>query len=138
MTGPEDLWRAALEARKKAHAAYSGFQVGCALRTESGKVFLGANMENTSYPEGWCAETSAIAHMVMAAESADDRRIAEVVVVAELDPPVTPCGGCRQRLAEFGAPSTMIHAGDLSAIRASWTLAELLPAAFRLDAEGEA
>ncbi|MEM6440611.1 MAG: cytidine deaminase [Pseudomonadota bacterium] len=135
MTGPEDLWRAAVKAREKAYAKYSRFPVGCALRTESGKVHLGANMENTSYPEGWCAETSAIAHMIMAAETDEDRRIAEVVVVAELDPPVTPCGGCRQRLAEFGAPSTMIHSGDLTGMRASWTLAELLPAAFRLEDE---
>lgn len=138
MTGPEDLWRAAIEARGKAYAPFSGFAVGCALRTESGKVFLGANMENASYPEGWCAETSAIAHMVMAAEADDDRAIAELVVVAEKDPPVTPCGGCRQRLAEFGTPSTMVHAGDPRAIRASWTLGELLPAAFHLAAEGDA
>lgn len=132
MTGPEDLWRAALAARGKAYAPFSGFAVGCAIRTESGRVFTGANMENQSFPEGWCAETSAIAHMVMAAERAEDRVIAEVVVAAELDPPVTPCGGCRQRLAEFGRPDTMVHAADLGAIRASWTLAELLPAAFRL------
>lgn len=132
MTGPEDLWRAALEARARAYAPFSGFAVGCAVRTESGRVFVGANMENQSFPEGWCAETTALAHMVMAAETAADRIVAEVVVAAELDPPVTPCGGCRQRLAEFGRPDTMVHAADLTAIRASWTLAELLPAAFRL------
>jgi len=132
VTGPEDLWRAALEARAKAYAPFSGFAVGCAIRTESGRVFVGANMENQSFPEGWCAETTALGHMVMAAETEADRTVAEVVVAAELDPPVTPCGGCRQRLAEFGRPDTMVHAADLTAIRASWTLAELLPAAFRL------
>ncbi|MFO7856103.1 MAG: cytidine deaminase [Paracoccaceae bacterium] len=132
MTGPEDLWRAALEARAKAYAPFSGFAVGCAVRTESGRVFVGANMENQSFPEGWCAETTALGHMVMAAATEADRIVAEVVVAAELDPPVTPCGGCRQRLAEFGRPDTMVHAADLTAIRASWTLAELLPAAFRL------
>jgi cytidine deaminase len=132
MTGPEDLWRAALDARRRAYAPFSGFAVGCAIRTAGGGVFVGANMENQSFPEGWCAETSALAHMVMAAETEADRTVAEVVVAAELDPPVTPCGGCRQRLAEFGRPDTMIHAADLQAIRASWTLAELLPAAFRL------
>jgi len=133
VTGPEDLWRAALQARTKAYAPYSKFPVGVALRTESGRVHLGANMENTSYPEGWCAETAAISHMIMAAETDDDRRIAEVVVVAELEQPITPCGGCRQRLAEFGSPSTMVHSGDERSIRASWTLAELLPAAFYLE-----
>lgn len=132
MTGPEDLWRAALEARARAYAPFSGFAVGCAVRTASGRVFAGANMENQSFPEGWCAETTALAHMVMAAERPEDRTVAEVVVAAELDPPVTPCGGCRQRLAEFGRPDTVVHAADLLAIRASWTLAELLPAAFRL------
>ena len=67
--------------------------------------------------------------MIMAGE----REIAEVVVVADLDPPITPCGGCRQRLAEFGRPGTVVHAADLSGLRARWTLAELLPAAFRLE-----
>lgn len=131
MNGPEDLWRAAVSAREKAHAPYSRFPVGVAIRTESGRVHLGANMENQSYPEGWCAETSAIAHMLMAAETEADRRIAEVVVVAELAPPITPCGGCRQRLAEFGRPDTMVHGGDPEGLKASWTLGELLPAAFR-------
>lgn len=132
MTGPEDLWHAALAARAKAHAPFSGFAVGVALRTASGRVHLGANVENQSFPEGWCAETSAIAAMVMAAETPEDRVIAEVLVAADHAPPITPCGGCRQRLAEFGRPDTLVHAADLTAIRASWRLAELLPAAFRL------
>lgn len=136
MTGPEDLWRAAVEARSKAHARYSRFAVGCALRTEGGGLHLGANIENASFPEGWCAETSAIAHMIMAAQGDADRRIAELVVVADHHPPLTPCGGCRQRLAEFGSASTMVHGADLEAIRASWTLAELLPAAFSLEGDG--
>lgn len=130
-----DLFKAALAAREKAHAPYSGFAVGCALRTASGKVHSGANMENASYPEGWCAETSALAHMIMAAETEADRRVAEVAVVAELDPPVTPCGGCRQRLAEFGTPDTVVHAGDPRGLTARWTLGDLLPAAFRLETE---
>ena len=133
MNGPEDLWRAALAARAKAHVPFSGFRVGVALRTVSGRIHVGANMENQSYPEGWCAETTAIAHMVMAAEAEDDRLIAALVVAAEHSPPITPCGGCRQRLAEFGRPETMVHAADLSGLRACWTLAELLPAAFRLE-----
>lgn len=132
MTGPEDLWHAALAARTKAHAPFSGFAVGVALRTASGRLHLGANMENQSFPEGWCAETSAIAAMVMAAETPEDRVIAEVLVAADHAPPITPCGGCRQRLAEFGRPDTLVHAADLIGIRASWRLAELLPAAFRL------
>lgn len=134
MTGPEDLFRAALAVRAKAYAPFSGFAVGCALRTASGAIFAGANVENQSYPEGWCAETSAIAAMVMAAQGAEDRRIAEVLVAAESRAPVTPCGGCRQRLAEFGRPDTVVHSAGPDGLRESWTLGELLPAAFRSDA----
>ncbi len=125
----EDLLTAANAARARAYAPHSGFAVGCAIRSASGAIFAGCNIENHSYPEGWCAETSAIAHMIMAGE----REIAEVVVVADLDPPVTPCGGCRQRLAEFGRPETVVHAANLDGLTARWTLAELLPAAFRLE-----
>ncbi len=129
MAPEEELFRAALAAREKAHAPYSGFAVGCAIRAESGRIYAGCNIENQSYPEGWCAETSAIAHMVMAGEA----RIVEVCVVGDMDPPITPCGGCRQRLAEFGAPSTLVHSAGPEGPRASWSLGELLPAAFRRD-----
>ncbi len=129
MAPEEELFDAALAARARAYAPHSNFAVGCAIRGASGAIYTGCNIENQSYPEGWCAETTAIAHMVMAGE----REIAEVCVVAELDPPITPCGGCRQRLAEFGKPSTLIHAGAPDGPRASWTLGELLPAAFRLE-----
>ncbi|MCT4655791.1 MAG: cytidine deaminase [Cohaesibacter sp.] len=127
------LLKEATKARAKAHAPYSRFAVGVALRTASGKVYSGANIENTSYPEGWCAETSAISHMIMGAESAQDREIAELVVIADLTPPITPCGGCRQRIKEFATPQTRIHAADLAGIQHSYTLAALLPAAFHLE-----
>ncbi len=122
----EDLHRAALTAREAAYAPYSSFPVGAALRTASGAIFAGCNAENASYPEGWCAETAAIAAMVAAGEC----EIVEVCVAADSETPITPCGGCRQRLAEFGQPETTIHSSDASGIRQSWTLAELLPAAF--------
>ena len=85
-------------------------------------------MENASYPEGWCAETSAIAHMVMAGE----RKIAEVAVVAEKMPRITPCGGCRQRLKEFGSAETLVHLCDANGIVETVTLGDLLPKAFAL------
>ena len=90
-----DLFLAATAAMRKAHVPYSRFPVGAAIRTEDGRIFSGANVEVASYPEGWCAETTAIAHYVMGGGG----RIAEVAVVAERMPKVTPCGGCRQRLA---------------------------------------
>ena len=124
---------AALAARKSAYAPFSDFAVGVALRTESGRIFTGANIENQSFPEGWCAETTAISHMIMAARTDDDRIIKEVVVAGELSTPLTPCGGCRQRLAEFGRPDTVVHSANAEGIRASWTLAELLPAGFAMD-----
>ena len=88
--------------------------VGAALRTEAGTVHAGCNVENASFPEGWCAETSAIAAMIASANSEPGRRIAAICVVAEpIDGRlVTPCGGCRQRIAEFGHPGTLIHVAD--------------------------
>jgi cytidine deaminase len=124
----DDLFAAAAAARANAHAPYSRFAVGAAVRTASGRVFAGANVECASFPEGWCAETSALAAMVAAGE----REVVEVLVIAEHPEPVTPCGGCRQRLAEFARGSTPVRSAGPGGERARWTLAELLPAAFGL------
>jgi cytidine deaminase len=124
----QDLFEAAKAARANAHAPYSRFAVGAAVRAASGAIFAGANVENASFPEGWCAETSALGAMVAAGE----REITEVVVIAEHSEPITPCGGCRQRLAEFGRASTPVIACGPEGERARWTLGELLPAAFGL------
>ena len=128
MTETDDLLAAALAVRERAYAPYSKFAVGAAIRTASGAIYTGCNGENASYPEGCCAETSAIAAMVAAGE----RDIAEVVVCAESEEPVTPCGGCRQRLAEFGRADTVVRAAGPRGERARWTLGDLLPAAFTL------
>lgn len=122
----DDLFEAANAAMAKAHAPYSKFPVGAAIRAGDGRVFAGANIENASYPEGWCAETSAIAHMVMAGAI----RIAEVAVVAERMDFITPCGGCRQRLAEFSTGATKVHLYDRAGKRETVTMRELLPRAF--------
>ncbi len=129
MASPADLFQAARAVMDKAHVPYSRFPVGAAILTDSGRIFAGANIENASYPEGWCAETSAIAHMVMAGE----HRIAEVAVIAANMPRVTPCGGCRQRLREFGNAATRIHLCDTSGVVETVTLGDLLPKAFELD-----
>ena len=113
---------------RHAHVPYSNFPVGAAIRGESGKIYSGCNIENASYPEGWCAETSAIAHLVMAGET----RIAEVAVVAEKMARITPCGGCRQRLKEFAAADTPVHLCDANGIVETVTLGDLLPKAFDL------
>ncbi len=113
---------------QKAHAPYSKFPVGAALLTDEGAIFSGCNVENASYPEGWCAETSAIAAMV----AGGGKRIAEVAVVAERMPLITPCGGCRQRLKEFGSVATLVHLCDASGVVETVTLGDLLPKAFGL------
>jgi cytidine deaminase len=129
MASAADLFSAASAAMRNAYTPYSKFPVGAAIRTPSGKVFAGANMENASYPEGWCAETSALAHMVMAGE----RKVAEVAVVAEKMSRITPCGGCRQRLREFGTAETLVHVCDASGIVETVKLGDLLPKAFELS-----
>ena len=113
-------------ARNHAHAPYSGFKVGAALRTVSGRVYVGCNVENASYPEGTCAETGAIAAMVADGET----QIAEVAIIADSPHPISPCGGCRQRLAEFAGDDTPVVMASLNGQQATATLSALLPAAF--------
>lgn len=113
-------------ARDRAHAPYSGFKVGAALRAASGRVYVGCNVENASYPEGTCAETGAIAAMVAAGET----QIAEVAIIADSPHPISPCGGCRQRLAEFAGDDTPVVMATLDGLQATATLSALLPGAF--------
>ena len=119
--------------RRNAHVPYSRFPVGAALRTASGRIFVGANVENASYPEGICAEAAAIGAMV----AAGDREIVEVLTVADGADVVTGCGGCRQKLREFAGPSTPVHAADPNGVRQTFTLGELLPASFGAEHVGE-
>ena len=118
---------AAVKARAKAYAPYSKFLVGAALRDEAGHIHSGCNVENAAYPQGTCAEAGAIAAMVLAGGT----RIMEAAVVGAGDGLVTPCGGCRQKLREFGSGDLIIHVCDeRGKIRRSFTLNELLPASF--------
>ena len=135
MTDPADsadtaatasLRAAALAVRENAHAPYSRFKVGAAIRTRAGRVHLGCNVENVAYPEGTCAEAGAIAAMVAAGET----EIAAVYVVADAPDPVPPCGGCRQKLAEFGAGAVPVTMATTGGAETTVTLAELLPGAF--------
>lgn len=122
-----DLFLAAREAMAKAYAPYSKFPVGAAIRTEDGRVFAGANIEIASYPEGWCAETTALGHYIMAGGG----KIAEIAVVAERMARITPCGGCRQRLAEFARPEARLHLCDNDGIVETVTMGEMLPYGFQ-------
>ena len=113
-------------AAAKAHAPYSKFQVGAAILTGDGRYYHGCNIENASYPEGWCAETTAIGHMVMDGGGV----ISEMAVICEQMAKITPCGGCRQRISEFANADTIIHLCDQQGIVESIKLGELLPRAF--------
>lgn len=122
-----ELTKAAIQARKNAHAPYSGHQVGAAIRTSDGKVFAGCNVENSSFGGTVCAERVAIQSAVAAVGKF---HLAEVTVVTDVSPPWSPCGLCRQVMAEFGTSSTRVNATNLQGESRSWTLGELFPDAF--------
>jgi len=121
-----DLFEAARAAWENAYAPYSGFKVGAALRCPDGSIHAGCNVENVAYPQGTCAEAGAIAAMVASGRT----RIAEVCVVADGPEAISPCGGCRQKLAEFAAPDTAVILAGLDGERARTTVGALLPGAF--------
>lgn len=122
----EALIAAARAARDKAYAPYSGFAVGAAVLDEHGRIHAGANVENAAYPQGWCAETSALAALV----SGGSRRVLAVAVCAVAEDPVTPCGGCRQKLREFAADDCPVWLAGPQGLRAAHRLGELLPHGF--------
>ena len=121
-----DLIERAREVRENAHAPYSNFKVGAALRTPDGAVYAGCNVENVAYPEGTCAEAGAIAAMIAAGETA----FVEAAVIAESPAPVPPCGGCRQKLAEFAAEGARITMATTDGKTTEMAVTDLLPGAF--------
>ena len=126
MTDTPQLIDAAKKVRLNAYVPYSGFKVGAALRTPAGNVYAGCNVENVAYPEGTCAEAGAIAAMVAAGET----RFVEVAIIADSPVPVTPCGGCRQKLFEFAAPEAKITMATTNGEATIMQVADLLPGAF--------
>jgi cytidine deaminase len=120
------LLDAAKAVQQNAYVPYSRFKVGAAIRSASGQIYAGCNVENVAYPEGTCAEAGAIAAMVAAGET----EIAEVVVIANGPMPVTPCGGCRQKLAEFGKADVQVTMTCEGGASQKMTIGELLPGAF--------
>ena len=129
-----ELFEAARAVREKAHCPYSNYAVGAAVRTASGKLYAGCNVENAAYPLGNCAEASALAAMVAAGE----RSAVEVVVVSSGPTPGTPCGGCRQRIREFATPETVVHAATADGSFVTMTMEQMLPMSFgpeHLEAE---
>ena len=127
-----ELLQLAREAAGRAYAPYSNFPVGAAVRTDDGRRSAGANVENAAYPQGQCAEASAIGAMV----AGGGGRVVEVVVAAPSAEECAPCGGCRQRLREFAGPDAPIHLADLERVRRTTSLAELLPLSFGPESLG--
>ena len=125
-----ELVAAARAARERAYAPYSGFRVGAALLTAQGDVITAANVENASYGLAICAERAA----VVAAVAAGSRSFQSIAVAGNGPDPVTPCGACRQVLAEFGGDLVIESVGPTGCTR--WALRELLPDAFGGDALG--
>ena len=120
------LLDAARAVRENAYAPYSRFKVGAAVRGASGAVYQGCNVENVAYPEGTCAEAGAIAAMVAAGET----RLTEVAVIADSPAPAPPCGGCRQKLAEFGAREVKVTLATTGGEATETTIGALLPGGF--------
>jgi len=125
----DELLDAARAAFDNAHAPYSKFPVGAAVLGESGKVYNGCNVENASYPEGLCAEAAAIAAMVAAGE----REIAQICVMCKSGSWAPPCGGCRQKIREFGCADTKVLVCSIDGRQEQFLLGDLLPNSFGPD-----
>jgi cytidine deaminase len=123
------LLDAARAVRENAYVPYSHFKVGAAIRSRSGMIYAGCNVENVAYPEGTCAEAGAIAAMVAAGET----ELIEVCVIADSAKPISPCGGCRQKLAEFGRGDVPVRLATVDGPEITMTISELLPGAFDQD-----
>jgi cytidine deaminase len=120
----QQLVEIAIESRKQAYAPYSNYAVGAALLTTSGKIYGGANIENAAYPDTICAERVAVFHAVFEGE----RDFVAIAVVTSNAG--TPCGSCRQVLAEFGTQTVVMIADTSGRVRQECTVADLLPGAF--------
>jgi cytidine deaminase len=125
----EQLIKEAISARERAYVPYSNFQVGAALLTADGKVYRGCNIENAGYSMTNCAERTAMFKAV----SEGDKTFTALAVVADTNGPVSPCGACRQVLAEFCAPDMPVYLTNLKGDVQETTVSELLPGAFSTE-----
>ena len=120
------LFDAALGVQEHAHAPYSNYHVGCSVLTSSGQIYVGANIENAAYPQGLCAEATALAVMA----SHGERQAQVVLTVCDSEGLATSCGGCRQKIREFATSETIIHACSRNGLWATYTMDGLLPDSF--------
>ncbi|GAA0297421.1 cytidine deaminase [Gracilibacillus halotolerans] len=125
----DELINLAIEAREMAYTPYSKFNVGAALRTKSGKVYTGCNIENAAYPVTLCAERVAIFKAI----SEGEKEFEALAVVADTNRPVPPCGSCRQVMSEFFTEETEIYITNLQLNTKQTTMEEILPFSFQSD-----
>ncbi|MDR1026604.1 MAG: cytidine deaminase [Lactobacillus sp.] len=126
MTHTDKLFELAVKARKNAYAPYSGFKVGASILSDKNNYYAAADVENISYPCGACAETGAISAMI----SAGDKKIKEILVIADGKDLITPCGACLQRIKEFSTSKTLIHLASLKGVQKTFKVSDMLPHAF--------
>ena len=122
----KELHQAALEGFERAYAPYSNFHVGAAILSADGNIYTGCNVENVSYPCGSCAEQSAISAMI----NGGSRHIQEILILADGQDLITPCGACRQRIAEFATKETLVHLATPQGIQKTLPMSQLLPFCF--------
>lgn len=122
----KDLFSIACKTRLHAYAPYSDFKVGVAIYADDCEIYTGCNVENISYPCGTCAESGAIAEMI----AHGGKQIKEILIVADTDELITPCGACRQKIAEFATPQTLVHLATLDGVKKTLTLQDLFPLGF--------
>ncbi len=120
------LFETARNVQKNAYAPYSSFKVGATVLADNGEIFFGCNVENISYPCGTCAEAGAIAAML----AGGGKKIKEILITADGQSLITPCGACLQRIKEFSDENTLIHLSDKNGIQQTLTIKDLLPLAF--------
>ena len=121
-----ELHAAAKLVREQAYAPYSGFKVGAALLADDGHIYVGCNVENAAYPEGQCAEASAISAMI----AGGGKRVCEILIVKKGKGKIAPCGGCRQKLNEFADAKLPVFVQGEDGELQGYSLGELLPIAF--------
>lgn len=127
MNNQQKLLSLARAAAANAYCPYSRFAVGAAIESDDGRFYAGCNVENISYPVGTCAEAGAIAAMI----AGGSKKIAAILIYADSQSLISPCGACRQRIAEFGDENTPVYLAGKDGIMSQSTAGELLPAGFK-------
>lgn len=127
MNNLQKMLHLAKQASQNAYAPYSNFHVGACILSDSDNFYCGCNVENISYPVGTCAEAGAVSAMVVG----KDTKIKEILIYASSKELISPCGACRQRIAEFADNNTLVHLANDDGVKQTFKINELLPNSFK-------